>query len=349
MAVHEDDHPVHDGSGVELAPMLSVTVLNYNYAHYLPQCLDSILRQTWTDFELLLINDCSTDNSLEVIQPYLADPRVVFVNHQQNKGYISSLIEGSDHSRGKYLTVISADDFCVSDRAFETLLQMLEANPDAAWAHSAFGKYDADGNRYQVARHHEESYVRAGSEEYSDLLLMRAYALHSGVIIRRAAYKAVGGYNPLARYASDNALWLMLCTEGNAIYCVHELFAYRQHGSNMSHTVEGIQNSLREHIDAIDTSFALMRTEPAITPRLYHRAIKRILIVHAEDAIFAGRIRVGWSALWCAMQLHPIWTLFQVKIPILLVRTVLGARGFHAIQSCVRYLKRSVGHRAAYA
>jgi glycosyltransferase involved in cell wall biosynthesis len=329
--------------------MLSVTVLNYNYAHYLPQCLDSILRQTWTDFELLLINDCSTDNSLEVIQPYLADPRVIFINHEQNKGYISSLIEGSDRSRGKYLTVISADDFCVSDRAFETLLRMLEANADAAWAHSAFGKYDADGARFQVVRHHEESYVRSGGEEYRDLLLMRSFALHSGVIVRRTAYEAVGGYNPLARYACDNALWLMLCSQGKAIYCVDELFAYRQHGANMSHTVEGIQYSIREHIDAIDTSFALMRAKPGITPQLHRRAIRRILSVHAEDAIFAGRMRVGWSALWCAMRLHPIWTLSQIKVLILIVRTVLGARGFHALQSSVRYLKRSMGRRAACA
>jgi glycosyltransferase involved in cell wall biosynthesis len=330
-------------------PLLSVTVLNYNYAHYLPQCLDSILRQTWTDFELLLINDCSTDNSLEVIQPYLADPRVTLINHEQNQGYIASLIEGSDRSRGKYLTVISADDFCVSDRAFETLLETLEANPAAAWAHSAFGKYGADGTRYQIARHHTTSYVRPGSEEYGDLLLMRTYVLHSGVIIRGTAYKAVGGYNPLARFACDNALWLMLCSQGDSIFCAQELFAYRQHGLNMSHTVEGIQNGLREHIAAIDTSFTLMRTKPGITPQLYQKAIKRILSVHAEDAIFAGRIRVGWSALWCAMQLHPAWTLLQIKIPILLVRTVLGARGYHAVRSCARYFKQHMPHRAAFA
>src|SRR5215831_13668629 len=82
VAVHADDQPVSAANSEAVAPMLSVAVLNYNYAHYLPQCLDSILRQTWTDFELILINDCSTDNSLEVIQPYLADPRLEFINHK---------------------------------------------------------------------------------------------------------------------------------------------------------------------------------------------------------------------------------------------------------------------------
>src|SRR5690242_18034091 len=73
-----------DNGSAQHTPTLSVTVLNYNYAHYLPQCLDSILSQTWTDFELTLINDCSTDNSLEIIKPYLADPRIKFVNHEVN-------------------------------------------------------------------------------------------------------------------------------------------------------------------------------------------------------------------------------------------------------------------------
>src|SRR5260370_11113027 len=90
-------------------PALSVTVLNYNYAHYLPRCLDSILSQTWTDFELILINDRSTDNSLEVIQPYLKDPRVRLIDHAINRGFVSSLLEGCELSRGRYITVISAD------------------------------------------------------------------------------------------------------------------------------------------------------------------------------------------------------------------------------------------------
>src|SRR5207244_4000882 len=64
------------GGMVLTNPLLSVTVLNYNYARFLPGCLDSILRQSFQDFELIVIDDCSTDGSLEVIRPYLSDPRV---------------------------------------------------------------------------------------------------------------------------------------------------------------------------------------------------------------------------------------------------------------------------------
>src|SRR4051812_34884538 len=77
-------------------PTLSVTVLNYNYGTYLPGCLDSILGQTFRDFELIVIDDTSSDNSLEVIKPYLADPRVRLVAHKKNVGYGGSLIEGTE-------------------------------------------------------------------------------------------------------------------------------------------------------------------------------------------------------------------------------------------------------------
>jgi glycosyltransferase involved in cell wall biosynthesis len=347
MAVHEDEHSVHSGNAEQLAPTLSVTVLNYNYAHYLPQCLDTILRQTWTDFELLLINDCSTDNSLEVIQPYLADPRVTLINHEQNKGYISSLIEGSDRSRGKYITVISADDFCVSDRAFETLLNMLESDPDISWAHSAYGRYRADGSFQDLAQHHRHSYVRPGSEEYQDILLTRTYILHSGVIIRGSAYKAVGGYNPKARFSCDDAMWLMLCSQGKSGYHAEELYAYRQHGKNMSHTFDHVQNSVREHIDAIDSSFALIRSEPGITTGLYLKGVKKALTIHAEDAIFAGRMRVGWFGFWCAMRIHPVWTIFQSRTPHLVARTLLGEHGFHLLYTGWSSLRHQGRQRVA--
>src|SRR3954463_5362111 len=108
-------------------PALSVTVLNYNYAHYLPRCLDSILAQTFTDFEIVLIDDCSNDDSLEVIQPYLADPRVRFFPHAQNAGFAKSLIEGTEeHSRGEFLTVVSADDVILETNAFEKQIALLK-------------------------------------------------------------------------------------------------------------------------------------------------------------------------------------------------------------------------------
>src|SRR5215217_6817411 len=119
---------------VGVRPTLSVTVLNYNYGAYLPGCLDSILRQTFRDFELIVIDDCSSDDSLDVVRPYLADPRVRLVAHKQNVGYGGSLIEGTETcSTGEYVTVISADDLVHQPDAFERQIALLQAHPQASF------------------------------------------------------------------------------------------------------------------------------------------------------------------------------------------------------------------------
>lgn len=317
-------------------PLLSVTVLNYNYGHYLPQCLDSILRQTWTDFELILINDCSTDNSLEVIQPYLADPRVHLVNHEQNKGYIASLIEGSETSRGKYITVISADDFCVSDKAFETLLTVMESSSEVAFAYSSYGICGDDGIRTWFSRPLEKTCVRPGAEEYRDLLLFGNHMLHSGVIIRATAYAAAGRYDPTARYSCDLIMWLMLCGQGKVAYCADELFAYRKHGSNMSTSVSGTLHGVHEDIYGVNKSFAVMRGLPGITEDLLTRGLQRSLSAPAMGHAFAGHPFLAWYVFWCAFRIHPMLTLFQSRTLILVARTLLGDRGYHWLRSVLQ-------------
>jgi glycosyltransferase involved in cell wall biosynthesis len=317
-------------------PLLSVTVLNYNYAHYLPQCLDSILRQTWTDFELLLINDCSTDNSLEVIQPYLADPRVTLINHEQNQGYIASLIEGSDRSRGKHLTVISADDYCVSDRAFETLLGTLEADSEVAFAYSAFGTYDDAGTRRWIDRHRSEATLQSGADEYRDLVVQN-HVLHSGTVIRNTAYKAVGGYDPKVHYACDVRMWLMLCGQGKVAYFAEELFAYRQHEMNMSESANGFLVGLREHIQAIDQTFGMMRDQFGSSIGSHGRIVERVIRNYIHGRLFGGRMRFAWLAFFCGVQLHPISTIFQRGTLTLIVCSVFGTRGYRQL--------RRVSHR----
>lgn len=322
-------------NGDQPTPTLSVTVLNYNFAHYLPQCLDSILRQTWTDFELILVNDCSTDNSLDVIEKYLADPRVRLVDHAQNQGYIASLLEGARESRGKYIAVISADDYCVSDRAFESLLQPMEADDEVVLAYSAHGHYSQDSVRGYLRRPYPTSYVRPGVEEFRDLV-MENYILHSGTIIRTTAYNAVGGYDASVRYAPDTIMWLMLCGQGKVAYCADELYAYRVHEGNMSVSKRGIRDGLRESKIGLQQAFAMFQGTPGIDNQLYVRALKRNLSAVATDNIFRNDWRSGWYAYWCALRMHPFLTTFQTRTPILLARTLLGPRGFKSLRLALR-------------
>lgn len=310
------------------APLLSVTVLNYNYARYLPKCLDSILGQTMTDFELILINDCSTDNSLEAMQPYLHDSRIRLVNHASNQGYVHSLIEGCELSRGRYITVISADDYALDCTAFETARRVLEADQSISLFYSAWHEIDDSGHVRHTRRAAGFDYIADGSEEFRRLLLSSPI-LHSGTIIRRDAYQAIGGYDPRCRYSVDTNMWLALCSTGKVAYSERPLYAYRAHNMNMSNTEGSLWQATEEMLLGIDV--ALSRFPDAALPdkeSLRKRARQRALVAVPTLDIFAGRLSRGWRGYWRAFRAYPMLTITQQRTISLVLRTMLG-RGLY--------------------
>lgn len=317
----------------EAQPLLSVTILNYNYARFLPTCLNSILGQTFSDFELLLIDDASTDNSLDVIRPYLSDPRVRLVAHPENQGFVRSLIEGSSISRGKYLTVISADDWCASPAAFERQIAVMERDDQIAFAFSAYGFYTDEQTCTAVQQTAPASSVRPGREVFQDLVLYRPIH-HSGTMIRKSAYDAIGGYDPHLRYAIDAQLWLGLCHVGSVAYLHEALYAYRHHGANMSKSTIAVSRSIHEVLQILDWAFGMLW--PAERPGLdwlYRKAIRRALTDYAMIYTFQhANPRLGWYYFWVALKLRPAATLFQKATAILLLRSLLGRGGYRLLE-----------------
>jgi glycosyltransferase involved in cell wall biosynthesis len=331
MAIHEDHSARQYGAGKQ-SPALSVTVLNYNYAHYLPQCLESILSQTWRDFELILINDRSTDNSLEIIRPYLADPRVRLVDHEQNKGFVLSLLEGCELSRGRFITVISADDCALDSTAFETALELLERKGQVSLVYSAFHLISGDNRVLYTVRGGDHDYIADGVDELRKLLVSMP-VLQSGAIIRRDAYLAVGGYDPDTHYVIDNIMWLALCSAGSVAYIDKPLYGYRTHDSNMSNVVRGVWQSTKEWLRGVD--MALARFSDDVLPdreRLRRRAYQYVLLSAPMHDIFSGRIRRGWLGYWESCRRYPMLTICQSKTLSLILRTVLGPNLFVDLQ-----------------
>lgn len=308
------------------APLVSVTVLNYNYARFLPNCLDSILQQSFRDFEVIVINDRSTDNSLEVIAPYLSDPRVRLINHEQNKGFVASLIEGMQESRGTYLSVISADDWVVSPHAFACQVKALEQHPQVVMAFSAYGLYADEQTLSFVSRAATHSYVRDGKEVFADFLL-KGYPQHSGTMIRKSAYEALGGYDPTLRWSLDAQMWLGLCHVGDIAYIDEMLYAYRRHPSSMSKDPAALRNAIYELFRIFDWTFSLMPEEERRQKQwLYRKARQRALISFAADAVFSGNLRLGWQFYRVGLQISPWETILQKGSAAIALRALLGAK-----------------------
>ena len=113
-------------------PRLSVIVPNYNHARFLPNCLEAILRQSEQPFEIIVIDDASTDNSVEVIEAFTKrSPIIRFYRHDQNRGVVSGMNRGLELARGDYVYYAAADDQ-VLPGFFEKSLRLLNEHPQAA-------------------------------------------------------------------------------------------------------------------------------------------------------------------------------------------------------------------------
>lgn len=314
------------------SPLLSVTVLNYNYGHFLPNCLDSILGQSFKDFEIILINDKSTDNSIEIIQPYLADPRVRLVDHQENKGFVASLIEGAELSRGRYITVISADDWIVDMAAFEKQLAVMEQDAEIAFVYSAYNHH-IDENHFESTWHGaDSSYILPGLEAFHKLVV-NPFMLHTGTIIRKTAYEKVGGYDTSTTYLVDTRMWLSLCHVGKVAYLNEALYAYRRHGNNMSRNTTALRCEIDEVLQTISWSFNRHPdSKQQALVQLRADAERRALVAFAVDDIFRSHYRAGWQSFWIALQLRPLQALFQKNTIIIFLRTILGNKGYHRLR-----------------
>jgi glycosyltransferase involved in cell wall biosynthesis len=316
-------------------PVLSVTVTNYNYAAYLPHSVESILNQTYKDFELVIIDNASTDNSVELIQEFASqDQRVRPIIHPQNEGILFSYREAADTSRGRYRVHIEADDWVLEPNAFELQVALLEDNPSVSFCYPAMTMIDPNGEVVLVSHAHDGDALLPGERAFESLLNLKF--THSGMMIRKDAYRATPGYESGFPHTLDTMLAIHLCEVGDVGYIDQSLYAFRQHGSNMHRQAEsGLL--VDEYFPMIDAAFAGPLGKKVDDPEAVRRRVEQRALVHLPTQhIFRGDLRTGWWLYWKSLQRKPFRTVAQRATLDLTARTVLGARGFEQLRRRLR-------------
>ena len=309
------------------APLLSVTVLNYNYGRFLGQCLDEVLAQSYPHFEVIVVDDCSQDDSLRVVEPYLADPRVRLVAHTTNQGFTRSLIEATEeHSRGEFVMVISADDRTLRPDAFARQLALLIERPDVAWVHTAFERFDsASGRLIEAAYVLPQDTVLSGVAALRSVLLDVPPPMHSGTIIRKSAYDAAGGYRRDILAHIDYAIWPLLCLEGAMGYLAQPLYGYRMHGAQMTRDVGRMRRDVRDTVSAIQAACARARERGLAIGDLERETVRKALFQGAANDAWSGRPRAALRRWSLAARARP--DALASRYPwLVLARLLLGER-----------------------
>jgi GT2 family glycosyltransferase len=208
-------------------PLVSVVLSVFNGADFLRQAVESILDQTFRDFEFIIIDDGSSDDSTAILNSYQGtDPRVQ-IFRQTNKGLIVSLNRGCALARGKYIARMDADDIALKER-LAWQVQYMEAHPDTAVLGGAVRLIDGAGRLLRLVQHPCEDH------EIKSALLQQYSLPHPAVLIRKDVFLSVGGYRATFVDAEDYDLWLRIAEQSRLANLEQVVIYYRLHRSQVS-------------------------------------------------------------------------------------------------------------------
>ena len=214
-------------------PKISVIMPAYNAEKYLREAIDSILAQTFADFELIVINDCSRDGTEQIILSY-QDPRIVYLKNEKNLGVAGTLNQGLKVAQGQYIARMDADDRSVPTR-FEKQVAYLDANPKTVLCGSKVTVFSDDGAQRVGHYPTEDAQIRAA-------LLFACPIAHPSVMIRRDALQAWNlRYEEAFEKVEDYRLWSRLAECGQLHNLPEPLLYYRKHPGQVCATSPQVQ------------------------------------------------------------------------------------------------------------
>jgi len=254
-----------------MIPRVTVLMTVYNGLPYLREAIDSVLDQSFTDFEFLIVDDASTDRSTQTVESY-SDDRIRLFRNVTNIGQNASLNKGLAEARGEFIVRLDQDDVCLPGR-IEKQVAFLTANPQISvvgtWAYSI----DDRSRKTAIWKWNVDDFGRL----VGLLVLGRCALLHPSVAYRRQTTLGLGGYDASFGLASDYALWIdLVLAKHRAAVIPEQLIMYRSHRKR--------QSAMKAHAHWEDTARA-------------HEKLVRALSGRQDIAVLASVLRIE-STIW---------------------------------------------------
>ncbi len=224
-------------------PTVSVLIPTYNYARYLAEAIESVLAQDFQDFELVIADDGSSDNTAEVVRPFcLRDRRVRFAVNSSNLGMVNNWNQCLDQARGEYIKFLFGDDKLFHRQALGKMLGLMRKYPSAVLAASARTILDENSNVLDVYRDLPEG-CHDGRKIITACLMENGKNIvgePSAVLFRKT--DARRGFEARYRQIVDVEMWFHLLEKGNLAYTREPLCAFRSHSQQQTerNTASGV-------------------------------------------------------------------------------------------------------------
>ncbi|HEV8072624.1 MAG TPA: glycosyltransferase family 9 protein, partial [Opitutaceae bacterium] len=216
-------------------PKISVLIPSFNYARFLPMAIESVLAQDFTDFEIIISDDASTDESADVIRRYAAkDSRIRGELHPANLGMVANWNWCLQQARGEYIKYLGGDDCLASRHALGRMAALLSAHPQATLAASARLILDENSEVTELWDELHRPGMHSGPKTIARCLRTNRNLVGepAAVMFRRGA--ASRGFDPALRQIVDLEMWFHLLLQGDLVYTPEPLCVFRRHSGQQT-------------------------------------------------------------------------------------------------------------------
>jgi glycosyltransferase involved in cell wall biosynthesis len=260
-------------------PIVSIILPTYNCASFLPLSIGTILSQTYNSYEIIVVDDGSTDNTKEVLYPFMQ--RIKYIRLEQNKGLPTARNIGIRSAQGKYTAFIDADDLWLPEK-LQTDIEYFETHPEVSMVYSKHINIDEKGNNFNG---NTKKQLPSGNI-FTQLFSEQNFIITSSVVVRKNVFETTGLFDERLFNCQDWDMWLRIAFHFKVAGINKPLVKYRHNPHSLSKNRNNVLKYQKMVIDKIYTAFK--DAENGISEKLYK---KRLASHYAK----AGRyyLRIG--------------------------------------------------------
>lgn len=286
-------------------PLVSILIAAYNSERFIKETVDSALAQTWPNFEVIVVDDASTDRTGEIVKRY-ANPRIRYVRHDRNEGIIGSRNDLLRMAKGEFLTWLDSDDIYMPDKIKEEA-EFLVAHPEYAAVYCGM-KYFFDGQPGKFYRHEFTFY----SGDIFEKLLDRMFITNTAFMMRRSVVESIGMFSMTTGMVEDWEYFLRMARHGMQFgFLEKDLVEYRVRWD--SNTNFANQCKIYESLVAI---FKNLRATMSEAERVRFRIDERISQKEIRLAIayLGSRDKKKFRDVWRSAKKGIAWKIFSYAV-----------------------------------
>ncbi|HWQ03791.1 MAG TPA: glycosyltransferase [Longilinea sp.] len=283
-------------------PRVSVIIPTYNSARFIAGTLDSVFAQSFRDFEVIVVDDGSTDNTREVLQPF--QNRIQYI-YQQNSERSAARNNALSHTQSEYIAFLDSDDLWAPEK-LERQVAVLDANPQVSLVFCQARYLDESGKPVSFCGQTLDGEPGEGLviADYSIPLLSSNVVAGGGsaAMVRRRLLDEVGKFDLDLVQSEDWDMWVRLAQLGPFAYIPEPLASYRVYGWKKLLTRQMDEESIQQHLRIVDKNLAGWRGDPQEKLRLRREALRFALVLAIQAAYQLDRIQAGQDFLRRAIQ-----------------------------------------------